>query len=79
MVQGPEKKKKEDQNARWRDLLAKIRKKGRVAARCKGVGGKEPGQELGFWRLGGLGPVWATLSRLKNIYFLLQNNLAINF
>ena len=41
---------------------------------CKrqGVGGKEPGQELGFWRLGGLGPVWATLSRLKTFIFLLQ-------
>ena len=40
---------------------------------CKGVGGKEPGQELGFWRLGGL---WAggLLSRNSQNIFILQND-----
>ena len=41
---------------RWKGLIAKTRKGRRVAARCRGVGGKLPGAGLGFWRLGGLGP-----------------------
>ena len=65
-----------DPIVRWRGLIAKRRKEGRVAARGRVVGGKEPGQELGFWRLGGLWAGWATLSRLKFI-FLLQINLEI--
>ena len=43
---------------------------------CKNAGGgkgKGPGGNLGFWRLGGLGPVWATHSRFsKQFYFAKQ-------
>ena len=39
---------------------------------CKKVGGgkvKQPGAGLGFWRLGGLGPAWAALSRSRNYFY----------
>ena len=42
----------------------------RVAASARGVGGKEAGGDPRVWRLGGLGPVWATLSQFsKHFYF----------
>ena len=46
-----------------------------------GVRGGRLGETRGnprVWRLGGLGPVWATLSQFSK-HFLLQINLAVNF
>ena len=47
-----------------------------MAAKSQGVGKEVSRGNPRVWRLGGLGPVSATLSRLKFI-FLLQIHLAI--
>ena len=67
--QGPKRKGKNDLLERWRGLIAKRGKRGRVAARCKGVGGKEPVQELGFWRLDGLWAGVGLLSLVSKLFF----------
>ena len=71
------KEKEKGLKARWEGTFVKRKKMGRVAARGRGVGGKEPGQELGFWRLGGLGPgLGYSLSILKTFFFILQNDFS---
>ena len=62
-MEGPERKKGKD---------------GEGGCKCQGVGGKEAGGNPRVWRLGGLGPVWATLAILETFLFC-KFNLAINF
>ena len=64
--------KEKDRATRWRGLKGKREKMERVAASARGVGGKEAGGNPRVWRLGGVGPDWATLSRLK-FYFSFAN------
>ena len=70
-VQGPRSKRK-GPRYRWKDLFAKNRKQRRVAARCQGVGKEKDQSRIRVWRLGGLGPVWATLSHRSNFIFFLR-------
>ena len=62
--------------ARWKDPFAKIEKKRRVAAKHRGWERKRARGRIRVWRLGGLGPIWATLSQFSKHLFFWQNNLA---
>ena len=53
----------------WKGVSAKTEKGERVAARCRGWERKKPGGNPRVWRLGGLGPVWDTLSRTRTFIF----------
>ena len=66
---GTPKNNSRDLFGRWKGLPAKRKNEGRAAARCRGVGGKEPGETLGFEVRWALGRGWATLSRLKTFLF----------
>ena len=48
---------KKDQKARWKGLVAKREKRGRVVAIGRGRNRKEPGRKPLGWRLDGLGPI----------------------
>ena len=74
-----EKKKREkrkgggkERKERWKADFAKPRKSRRVAAKGKGWEKNFPGGNPRVWRLGGLWPVWATLS-LSQIFFFIEN------
>ena len=84
---GREKKRKEEKERegekekkrRWEDPIAKTRKERRVAAKRQGVGKEKGRGNPRVWRLGGLGPVWGTLSQFETFIFFYKFNLAINF
>ena len=67
-----EKKGKQEKGKGWKGVSAKPKKKERVAAKRQGVGTEKARVNPRVWRLGGLGPVWGTLSILKTISFANQ-------
>ena len=57
----------------WKGKIAKRQKRRRVAAKRQGVGKEKGRGGIRVWRLGGLGPVWATLSRFSKLLFSSAN------
>ena len=69
--QGPKRREK-GHLERWKGMPAKRGKEERVAAKPRGVGNKTARGKTRVWGLGGLGPVWATLSLFSQNIFILQ-------
>ena len=70
---------RKDLSVRWRDLNRKRRNKGRVVARTQGLEQKTARGRIRVWRLGGLGPVWATLSQFSKHFYFANLIWHINF
>ena len=67
-----EKEGEKGKKRRWEDDFAKTQKGRWVAAKPRGVGNKTARGKTRVWGLGGLGPVWATLSLFSQNIFILQ-------